>query len=438
MDAEAPRPAPRRDAPPDEEQSGRIEATVGQLERLCGRLEQAEQHFKRLTDECETVLQGLVAVDRRHSGAIASLNERLGDWCNLEGKLLEESSRRIERFERGVSHEWMVLRRLNEEPIAELREQAEALRRTCLEAARLARLRLDTAERSYASHAEEIERRLAEWTHRLLPPGGSGGPSDTPEPWSFEGVAQLHQDVRNAGPGTRGGDDGGGDPEASPHKSVPHETEPNETAPHDDGGPKGSPHKWALAAGGVGLVSLMVFLVLASGRPQTMSTTLPGGVAAYSAADPPGDSPDEGQAAVKRDAAAQDERLLEAQRAAEHAALMVDILAAPDLLRYALAGAGTRSAAYAQVLWSRTRGMAITASRLPAAPPGSAYQVWIGNEVQLAPAGALTPDATGRASLVVPGPLTLPRLGRIRITLEPEGGSPQPSGELCLAGGPTA
>ena len=32
---------------------------------------------------------------------------------------------------------------------------------------------------------------------------------------------------------------------------------------------------------------------------------------------------------------------------------------------------------------------------------------------------------------------TLPAPGAIRVTIEPQGGSPQPTGEPCLAGGPT-
>jgi hypothetical protein len=115
---------------------------------------------------------------------------------------------------------------------------------------------------------------------------------------------------------------------------------------------------------------------------------------------------------------------------------MVEILAAPDLLRYALAGAQASPAAYAQVLWSRTRGLAVTASRLPPAPEGKAYHVWIASATSTVSAGVLLPDATGRASLVVPGPLTLPRLGAIRVTLEATSGTTAPSGDLCLTGGP--
>lgn len=462
MEAAAPRGLPAAGEPRENDRAEQLDATLGQLERLCGRLEQAERQFKRLTDECEGVLHSLVAVDRRHSAALATLNERLGDWCNLEGKLLEESARQIERFQRGVSREWAVLRRLNEEPIAELREQAEALRRACLEAARIAQLRLESAEQARASHAEDIDRRLADWTRQLLQaaerqradgaPLTASRPDAGIEPWSFEGVAQLHQELRAETPRSNAAEAGGNgtaredrepagaaprsshamagrpspDRPAGKHQEAAAEQPPAEE-PGSDTRRRG---RWAVAIGGVGLAALLVVLVLATGGPGTP----------HAASEPPrteAAEPQPAEAPSPPPAPEPDPRLLEAQRAAERAAVMVEILAAPDLRRYALGGLRATPAAYAQVLWSRTRGLAITASRLPAPPPGTAYQVWIRNTSGVASAGLLTPDANGRASLVLAGPLTLPPPGAIRVTIEPQAGSPSPTGELCLAGGPS-
>ncbi len=464
MEAAAPRGLPAAGEPREDDRAGQLEAALGHLERLFGRLERAEQQFKRLTDECEGVLHGLVAVDRRHSAAIASLNERLGDWCNLEGKLLEESARRIERFERGVSHEWMVLRRLNEEPIAELREQADALRRTCLEAARIARLRLEGAEQARASHAEDIDRRLAEWTRQLLQAAqrqgsdaaalGTPRPAAGVEPWSFEGVAQLHQELRGGAPRPEAAETGGngaGRDGREPSVTAPRSSrsqadhagtderlaldQPQEQPgeqPLEEERRSGSLGRrtWFVALGGVALAALLVVLVLGTGGPGTPNAASPPSreAAERQAAEAPPPPP----AVPEPDA-----RVLEAQRAAERAAVMVEILAAPDLRRYALGGLRATPAAYAQVLWSRTRGLAVTASRLPAPPPNTAYQVWIRNAAGAASAGLLTPDANGRASLVLAGPLKLPQPGAIRVTIEPQAGSPHPTGELCLAGGPS-
>jgi hypothetical protein len=193
--------------------------------------------------------------------------------------------------------------------------------------------------------------------------------------------------------------------------------------------------RWWLAAGGVALVALMAFLVILSGGDNGEASrrgASPAAAAAEQGAPPSGVT---AQTAAEVVPPPPDPRLIEAQHAAERAAMMVDILAAPDLMRYALAGGPAAPTAYAQVLWSRTRGLAVTASRL--APPAQdmTYHVWIASATSTESAGVLVPDATGRASLVVPGPLTLPRLGAIRVTLEPAGAS-APSGAVCLTGGP--
>src|SRR5262249_7693495 len=65
-----------------------------------------------------------------------------------------------------------------------------------------------------------------------------------------------------------------------------------------------------------------------------------------------------------------------ARESAQRAETVGAILTAPDLIRFTLtSGAADRSSA--QVLWSRTRGLVLSASRLPAAPPESIYQLWL-------------------------------------------------------------
>jgi len=415
-----------------------LDTTLEHLERLCGRLEHAERHFKQLTDECQGVLQGLVTLDRRHASAVAGLNDRLGDWCNLESKLLEESARRIEQFERGVSHEWMVLRQLNEEPIADMREQADTLRRTCLEAARMARLRLEAAEQAYASHAAALEQRMVEWQRRWIDAATSNpalaASAGAVEPWPLEGVAQLHQELRTApaGPGiakdtralvtTRIG------PGSPPEDVAAVEQAPSPTPAPDE--PDGKPARWRrgalLTVVGVVAITLVVLGLFALTSLRTPAPV----PATPSVAAPPAPAADESRE--------REERLAEAQRLVERAGSMVDILAAPDLLRYGLTGTGPAATSYAQVLWSRSRGVAVTASRLPAPPAGQAYTMWVISDGPPTAVGVLVPDASGRASLVVPGPLTLPRLVALRVTLEAGAGAGQPSGPTCLAGGPTS
>lgn len=424
-------PTPPRPAP------GQIDATLDHLERLCGRLEQAEARFKQLTDECEGVLHGLVAVDRRHSSVIAGLNERLGDWCHLEGRLLEESARRIEQFERGVGHEWQVIRQLHEEPLAQIREQADQLRQSCLEAARLARFRLDSAEQAYTSYAADLERRMAEWSRDVVKAAGSR------EPWPLEGVAQLHHELRSGVPAQpalpalparleRADARAAGADEQALQGAIVATADAAGRAPTPAKAKRRLPAPPVLVAATlVGLVLLSAVIyglrrgpAATAGRPPAAPTAI------TAAAQPP-------PAAAA--SAAPDDRLVEAQRAAERAGAMVEILAAPDLRRYALAGVSASDAPqpYGQLLWSRSRGLAVSASRLPALPSGKVYQLWIVPDGPPVAAGALAPDAAGRASLLLAGPLKLPLPVTIRVTIEDRGQVTSPQGPVCLARVPT-
>ena len=417
-----------------------LDETLAHLERLCGRLEHAERQFKQLTDDCQGVLQGLVTVNRQHATAVAGLNERLGDWCNLESKLLSESARRIEQFERGVSHEWMVLRQLNEEPIADMRDQADTLRRTCLEAAREARLRLEAAEQAYASQAAGLERRMVEWQRRWIDAAAAApalsASAGAVEPWPLEGVAQLHQELRTAPAPAAEPADGA---RALVARRVIEAGPPREAdggdetrARPEERGPRASPW-WASRAAVVGVVLAVVSLVVSTfalwPRHEPAGTPGPARPATTGNLSTPESATD---ASRQRE-----ERLSEAQRLVERAGSMVEILAAPDLLRYGLSGTGPAASSYAQVLWSRSRGVAVTASRLPPPPAGRSYTLWVISDSQAVAVGVLTPDAAGRASLVVPGPLTLPRLVALRVTLE-AAGAKTPAGTACLLGGPTS
>ena len=63
---------------------------VHRVEDVCDRLEHAERRLKEMAEACSAVLENLSEVDRKHSMTVAALNERLGDWFDLEGKLLSE------------------------------------------------------------------------------------------------------------------------------------------------------------------------------------------------------------------------------------------------------------------------------------------------------------------------------------------------------------
>jgi hypothetical protein len=125
-------------------------------------------------------------------------------------------------------------------------------------------------------------------------------------------------------------------------------------------------------------------------------------------------------------------QIAEARQLAQRAETVGVILAAPDLIRFNLTST-LADGSSAQVLWSRTRGIVLSGSRLPAAGPDKTYQLWLMTNGQSVSAGVFVPDSTGRATLVVdvPPKIAGPIMGAA-ITVEPKGGLPKPSGQMLL------
>ena len=98
--------------------------------------------------------------------------------------------------------------------------------------------------------------------------------------------------------------------------------------------------------------------------------------------------------AARQDA---DRQIAEARQLAQRAETVGVILTAPDLIRFNLTSGETVGPS-AQLLWSRTRGLVLSGSRLPAAPPKSTYQLWLVTSTQSVGAGLFVPDDAGRAT----------------------------------------
>jgi anti-sigma-K factor RskA len=135
-------------------------------------------------------------------------------------------------------------------------------------------------------------------------------------------------------------------------------------------------------------------------------------------------------------AAAADERVVDAQRVAQDAQSAMAVLAAPDVARIDLAGQPAAPSARARALWSRDRGMVFTVSNLPAAPAGRVYQVWVVTPEAPVSAGLITPDAAGSGSVYFATPPEILTPVAVAVTLEPAGGVPAPTGERYLIGTP--
>jgi anti-sigma-K factor RskA len=133
---------------------------------------------------------------------------------------------------------------------------------------------------------------------------------------------------------------------------------------------------------------------------------------------------------VARTQALNDELLKRLQRYSGQTDLALSILTSGDMREIPLTGKEVTAIAAARAYWSPTRGLLVVADRLPAAPPGRIYQVWVIEKgAPPASAGLLGEESTGRGMLIV----TPPKPGlsgsvTVAVTDEPPGGLPAPSG----------
>ena len=111
------------------------------------------------------------------------------------------------------------------------------------------------------------------------------------------------------------------------------------------------------------------------------------------------------------------------------------VLTAPDVATIVLAGQPEAPDSHARAFWSRQRGMVFSASKLPPAPPGKTYQVWVVTTDPVpVSAGLIEPDSQGRVEVVFATPPDIAQPKAVAVTLEPAGGVPAPTGAKYLVG----
>lgn len=119
---------------------------------------------------------------------------------------------------------------------------------------------------------------------------------------------------------------------------------------------------------------------------------------------------------------------------ASRSSRMIEIIAAPDARRLDLLGKAAAPAATGQALWSRSRGVIISATRVPPPPSGEAYQVWLNMSTGPVSLGFASPDPQGRvaATFELP-PGAAGTVAGFLISREPAGGSSTPRGVPVLS-----
>jgi len=127
---------------------------------------------------------------------------------------------------------------------------------------------------------------------------------------------------------------------------------------------------------------------------------------------------------------------LQLRRAAVEAESRAALLESPDLVRVDLAGQPVAPQASGRAYVTRSRGVMISASNLPALPAGRVYQLWVlaGQAPPISRGWLLRPDSSGRATIVFDSRGDLPRPTAVAVTIEPDGGVPAPTGDKYLVG----
>ena len=451
-----------RDVPVDrrasdlELQLEQVQLTLHQLRQTHGSLHEMETRLGDMTRECADILDRWAKNDEKHATAVVELHGRLSEWNDIERRLLNESATRVHQFERSLQHEWNALRDKHEAPLQQLEVQAARIAETCISAVDQALRGFDRAEARLSALEEKLGHEMGQLAGEVrgaLAELREAQALGTRQPWSLDNVVRLHNELR-------------GD-----------ETSPDEPAP-----------AMAAATGTLGLAPAAVRVPrqvgpsrqeagLATGTPRQaidadappaavvvdQAPTAPGArywvrtavmllvavlVGAYAVYMGRQFSAGLREAAARAEAAernaatsrlqareeiaavrqAADERLASAQQAAAAAQRLAAIVAAPDVKRFDLAAPGATTPA-AQLIWSRAHGVALSAAALPAPPSGHVYQVWLTTRSVPASAGVLVPPADGGTSTVFPWPADLRRaVVGATITIEPDGGSPRPTG----------
>jgi hypothetical protein len=335
----------------------------------------------------------------------------------------------MQRFEVTLEREAEAFRRMLDEPLKQMQAHAASLREICATASYTV-AGLDQVESRLAAVQADMHVYLSELSRSFqaiaagLRDGASAALStQTPAaPWQLDRVVELHDELRRAS----GARDTVRLPEQVPElppaspRPVPFEGAGEERSMD---APRRRRTLWFVAAG-VAVVALLL------GFGWWIDAKVSDVAARATAAEREAASATQlanREISLARQAA--DKQIAEARQSAQRAETIGSIVTAPDLVRFNLIGSQGPARSTAQISWSRTRGLVLSASRLPAVAPQMTYQLWLLTSNGRVSAGVFAPDATGRATFVTDSPVSV--VGAVvgaEVTVEPAGGRPTPSG----------
>lgn len=434
-------------------QIDRLSLTVQMGRESKGSLEPATQQLARLAERCNEILSRWADADALHSHVVNEAEMRLTDWGAIENRLEQDYAKRLRQLEEAIGNEWQALRRIHEEPVRQLRQEAAALSEVTVSAANLAlqgfertEARLDAFEVNLQTQlsrlSENLQTALADHRRALSAPALS---ETNVTPFPLEGVMRIHDDLRSGVPDAAPETQGALAivprelPEAARlsarMESLEREVTIERQEVHDTATrAEKLGRTWRIAIGSLGL-AILVAAIVGIVAQRNMNARLDEAAARVAAAERQAQAAaaaaNQQIAATRADA---ERQIAQARQTAVDAGIVGNVLAAPDLVRFNLVGTDRAPRAYAQVLWSRSRGLVLSASQLPATTNGAVYHVWLLSDSAAASVGSVTPDSSGRASLSIENPPNLPRaVNGVSVTLESSSTAPNtPSASLVL------
>lgn len=432
-----------------EAQIDRLSLTLHQWREAQDHLQPMERRLSNLTEQCADILQQWTATGERHAQAVGELEARLSGWSDVEARLQRDTASRFQALERVIEHEWAFLRHLHEEPAKQLQAQADSLTELCVATAGSTQTGIERAEARLATLETELHRRMAdlsrdvhtamgELRQRLETPALRGAANA----WPLEEVSRLHHELREKGEGRPASqvidhdrtNTGAALATIAP-PSTAADTRPAPAIadePVDGGASWWRTHPAWVAAIAAMTVAVLVAVGLASSFYRQAGDAAARASQAQQQTERVAASADQRIEAARQDAAQQ---IARANDIAAKAQVTSDVLASSDLIRFNLVGGPATARFSGQLLWSRSRGVVFSASRLPPPAAGSTYQLWLRTTAEPVSLGTFAPDASGRATVALDAAPAVPRpVTSVVVTLEPApGGRTAPSGPVVLA-----
>jgi anti-sigma-K factor RskA len=115
-----------------------------------------------------------------------------------------------------------------------------------------------------------------------------------------------------------------------------------------------------------------------------------------------------------------------------------EMFSAPDTRVATLTGTEMAPRAQARLAYNKSGNAMMIVDGLPPAPAGKDYQIWFIADGKPLPGGVFKPDNAGHVEMHDQVPLQARSAAAFAITLEPQGGTPAPTGQKYLLGTATS